>query len=182
MAALFSGYFFIWPFFTTQLKPFLGLTVACFVGFAIGRADDTMHLSPKFKLFGQFLAIFVLVIHGVVITAFGNWWLNIMLTFFWGVGIMNAINLFDNMDGVATIASIGSIFGHAGRFNKQPFSGCFYFLDAFAINSLFRQPIRLFVLQFLSGKSIYGRCRQSVFRCIFSRICHFNPMAPLWCA
>ncbi|MBK6891523.1 MAG: hypothetical protein IPH02_16670 [Sphingobacteriales bacterium] len=47
----------------------------------------------------NFLAIFVLVIHGVVITAFGNWWLNIMLTFFWGVGIMNAINLFDNMDG-----------------------------------------------------------------------------------
>ena len=127
LAALFSGYFFIWPFFTTQLKPFLGLTVACFVGFAIGRADDTMHLSPKFKLFGQFLAIFVLVIHGVVITAFGNWWLNIMLTFFWGVGIMNAINLFDNMDGVATIASIGSILAMLGVLTNNHFPDAFTF-------------------------------------------------------
>ncbi len=69
--------------------------------FALGLFDDLRELSPPAKLVGQILAAAVVVSFGNVIDFF-DWTVpNVVLTFLWVVGITNAINLLDNMDGLA---------------------------------------------------------------------------------
>ena len=77
--------------------------------FLFGLYDDIKHISPPAKLVGQILAAAVVVSQGYtsnfftpripnhIIAQFPN----IVLTFIWLVGITNAINLLDNMDGLA---------------------------------------------------------------------------------
>lgn len=77
--------------------------------FLLGIVDDFKHISPQAKLVGQILASAVVVSLGYTTTFFtpriANPLLaqipNVLLTFFWLVGITNAINLLDNMDGLA---------------------------------------------------------------------------------
>jgi UDP-GlcNAc:undecaprenyl-phosphate/decaprenyl-phosphate GlcNAc-1-phosphate transferase len=69
--------------------------------FAIGLWDDLKPLSPQVKLAGQISAAALLVAFGGVIDFFPWDFANLMLTFIWLVGITNAINLLDNMDGLA---------------------------------------------------------------------------------
>ena len=69
--------------------------------FALGLYDDLRQLAPPTKLVGQILAASIVVYFGYVIDFF-DWSIpNIILTFIWLVGITNAINLLDNMDGLA---------------------------------------------------------------------------------
>ena len=42
-------------------------------------------------------------------TLFDNEFINYAITFFWVVGMMNSINMLDNMDGITTSVSIGVI-------------------------------------------------------------------------
>jgi UDP-GlcNAc:undecaprenyl-phosphate GlcNAc-1-phosphate transferase len=69
--------------------------------FALGFLDDLRHLSPPAKLVMQILAASVVIFFGRPIAFFPWPILNIILTFLWLVGITNAINLLDNMDGLA---------------------------------------------------------------------------------
>ncbi len=69
--------------------------------FLLGLVDDLKQLSPPTKLLGQILAASILIFFGHVINFFPWPLANILLTFFWLVGITNAINLLDNMDGLA---------------------------------------------------------------------------------
>jgi UDP-GlcNAc:undecaprenyl-phosphate/decaprenyl-phosphate GlcNAc-1-phosphate transferase len=69
--------------------------------FATGLIDDFRHLRPHTKLIAQILAACVLVFSGVQI---GTPWLAavaIPVTVLWVVGITNAFNLLDNMDGLS---------------------------------------------------------------------------------
>lgn len=74
-----------------------------------GLADDRWSLAPSVKLGGQALAGVVLLLGGTQVQLFAQPWLNWALTLIWVVGITNALNFLDNMDGlsggVATIAS-----------------------------------------------------------------------------
>ncbi len=74
-----------------------------------GLADDRWRLSARVKLIGQLLAVLVLALGGTQIQLFSQPWLNLALTTLWVIGITNAINFLDNMDGlsggVATIAA-----------------------------------------------------------------------------
>lgn len=74
-----------------------------------GLADDRWGLGPAAKLGGQALAAVVLLLGGTQVQLFPQPWLNWALTVAWVVGITNAINFLDNMDGlsggVATVAS-----------------------------------------------------------------------------
>lgn len=70
--------------------------------FALGLYDDFKHLSPPVKLVGQLLAATIVIFFGNYTINFFPWPIaNIILTFFWLIGITNAINLLDNMDGLA---------------------------------------------------------------------------------
>jgi UDP-GlcNAc:undecaprenyl-phosphate GlcNAc-1-phosphate transferase len=67
----------------------------------MGLIDDRWGLRPLIKLVGQILAALLLSISGVMVGVFHQPILNLMATVLWVVFITNAINLLDNMDGLA---------------------------------------------------------------------------------
>ncbi len=72
----------------------------------IGVIDDIRELPASVKLLGQLLAAGIVIASGKVLTLFPAGPLgetaNILLTLLWIVGITNAFNFFDGMDGLAT--------------------------------------------------------------------------------
>jgi UDP-GlcNAc:undecaprenyl-phosphate GlcNAc-1-phosphate transferase len=88
----------------------LGLVIGtiCIVPLAI--LDDRRRLGPLPQLFGQFLIAIVPVAFGLRVSSvaqpFGDpidlpVWLDVPLSILWFLGMMNAINWVDNMDGLA---------------------------------------------------------------------------------
>ena len=83
------------------------LLPAVFVAFATGLLDDIFGLKPWMKLLGQILAAALVCnahvrIHGIGgYSAAGTWW-QVPLTILWLVGCVNAFNLIDGLDGLAT--------------------------------------------------------------------------------
>jgi UDP-GlcNAc:undecaprenyl-phosphate GlcNAc-1-phosphate transferase len=69
--------------------------------FVLGLIDDFKQISPPAKLVGEIIAAAIVVFSGRNIDFFADDFINILVTFFWLVGITNAINLLDNMDGLA---------------------------------------------------------------------------------
>jgi UDP-GlcNAc:undecaprenyl-phosphate GlcNAc-1-phosphate transferase len=83
----------------------LGATVVSFLGVW----DDRRSLRPILKLVGQGLAAAILIVAGVHISSFPHEYLNYAVTLIWVVGITNALNLLDNMDGLSGgIAAVAS--------------------------------------------------------------------------
>jgi UDP-GlcNAc:undecaprenyl-phosphate/decaprenyl-phosphate GlcNAc-1-phosphate transferase len=80
--------------------------------FLFGLWDDTHRLSPQWKLIGQTLGTIILISQGVQIRMLGNMTiLNIAFTLLWTIGITNAFNFVDSMDGLAVgLAAIASAF------------------------------------------------------------------------
>lgn len=76
-----------------------------------GLVDDILHIKPYTKLVFQLIAASILVYFGLRLP-FGDYqFLNDVLTIFWLVGITNALNLLDNMDGLAGgVAAIACVF------------------------------------------------------------------------
>jgi UDP-GlcNAc:undecaprenyl-phosphate GlcNAc-1-phosphate transferase len=88
------------------------ILLASIVIFLFGLWDDTRRLSPQWKLVGQILATIILISQGVHIRMLGNLIvLNLVLTLLWTIGITNAFNLVDSMDGLAVgLAAVASAF------------------------------------------------------------------------
>lgn len=86
----------------------LGIVLAGTLVVMLGLIDDFGVLSPGTKLLGQLLAVFVLIKSGirVEIAALPDW-LALVLTVIWMLGIINAFNLLDIMDGLA--AGVGLV-------------------------------------------------------------------------
>ncbi len=94
-------------------NPIIGCVLLGSLGiFAIGFMDDLARLSPKTKLTGEFV-IAGLVVWGVNLSfteiqflGLGSLtipsWLGIGLSTFWIVGMANALNLIDGLDGLAS--------------------------------------------------------------------------------
>ena len=78
--------------------------------FLVGVIDDRYGLQPGAKLAAQVVATGLLLYSGI---AFGQeWplWVSLPLTLLWVVGITNAVNLLDNMDGLsAGVAGIAAL-------------------------------------------------------------------------
>jgi UDP-GlcNAc:undecaprenyl-phosphate/decaprenyl-phosphate GlcNAc-1-phosphate transferase len=89
----------------------IGLFIGSIIIFALGLIDDIKRLSPVQKLVGQFIAGFIVILFGVRIELFiPNVYLSGALTLLWLVGITNAFNLLDNMDGLsAGVAAIAAL-------------------------------------------------------------------------
>jgi len=69
--------------------------------FVVGFIDDVVTIKPYAKLVAQLVAASVVVSSGMHLPWVDYQWINDVLTIFWLVGITNAINLLDNMDGLA---------------------------------------------------------------------------------
>ncbi len=70
--------------------------------FLVGLVDDLVHIKPYQKLIGQILGSAYVVYYGLSLPWTGSVLLNMALAIFWLIGITNAINLLDNMDGLAS--------------------------------------------------------------------------------
>jgi UDP-GlcNAc:undecaprenyl-phosphate/decaprenyl-phosphate GlcNAc-1-phosphate transferase len=72
----------------------------------LGLADDIAGLTPKAKLLGETVLAGLAVYAGVLPALTPHFWVNALFTVFWIVGITNAFNLLDNMDGLAAGVAI----------------------------------------------------------------------------
>lgn len=84
----------------------LGLFFPMTIGFFVGLADDSYNTSPLIKFGGQFLCGLFFIISGNYIHICDSEWVNYWFTMTWVVGMMNSINMLDNMDGIVTSVSI----------------------------------------------------------------------------
>ncbi len=79
--------------------------------FLVGLVDDLLHIKPYQKLVGQVMGTSLLIYYGLSLPWTYTPALNIAITFLWVIGITNALNLLDNMDGLAAgIAAIAAAF------------------------------------------------------------------------
>ncbi len=79
--------------------------------FFLGLVDDITEINPQYKLIGQVIIASVLVIFGFQFSWFDSRTANLLVSIFWIVGITNAFNLLDNMDGLsAGVACISGFF------------------------------------------------------------------------
>ncbi len=79
--------------------------------FLVGLVDDLIHIKPYQKLIGQILGSAFVVYYGLTLPWTSFVLVNMALAIFWLIGITNAINLLDNMDGLASgIAIIAAAF------------------------------------------------------------------------
>ena len=90
-----------------------GILLGAVIIVVLGVVDDMTPLRAKFKFLVQILAALVAVYHGVVIEILTNpnvfsdapyWslgWLKYPVTVLWIVGVTNAVNLIDGLDGLA---------------------------------------------------------------------------------
>jgi UDP-GlcNAc:undecaprenyl-phosphate GlcNAc-1-phosphate transferase len=86
------------------------LAGSLFLGF-VGYVDDVRHIKPYQKLICQVLAAALVISTGLTLPWTNSEGLNVAITFFWLVGITNAVNLLDNMDGLAAgVSATASIF------------------------------------------------------------------------
>lgn len=74
--------------------------------FVVGFIDDVVTIKPYAKLVAQLIAASIVVSFGMHLPWVEYQWINDVLTIFWLVGITNAINLLDNMDGLAGGVSV----------------------------------------------------------------------------
>ncbi len=84
---------------------FLGFVIAATIAFLMGLFDDAFNTKVWLKLFAQITCSVVLIVTGTSIQFFGVWWADWLLTIIWVVGMMNSLNMLDNMDGISTIVS-----------------------------------------------------------------------------
>ena len=78
-----------------------GLVVASTVAFLVGLVDDFVRMPPWAKLLGQLVAAGVLLLSGIGLWLTGWYPVDAAVSLFWFVGLTNALNLLDNMDGLA---------------------------------------------------------------------------------
>ena len=87
----------------------------------LGLVDDLAVLSSLGKLMGQVVAAALVLAAGLAFWRGGPAWVSIPLTFLWVIGVTNALNLIDGIDGLAggvtvvaagTLAVISGVLGH----------------------------------------------------------------------
>ncbi len=86
---------------TAGVPRLAALTVTALAMGAVGLVDDVRPLRPAMKLLAQIALAGVLVEADLVLRLTGVPVVDVLLTLVWVVGITNAFNLLDNMDGLA---------------------------------------------------------------------------------
>jgi UDP-GlcNAc:undecaprenyl-phosphate GlcNAc-1-phosphate transferase len=103
----------------------VGLLFGSMLILGVGIWDDVMQMRPRNKLVAQIVVALVSMLYGFVIPGINNpfdrnpgtnWidfpaWIGVPITLLWYVGMMNAINFLDGLDGLlAGVAAISSLF------------------------------------------------------------------------
>ena len=89
------------------VRQVIGILLGASLCSLLGLWDDRRGIGAGLKLLGQLLAAVILIATGVQVQALPLAVANIAVTLLWVVGITNAMNLLDNMDGLC--GGIGAI-------------------------------------------------------------------------
>lgn len=92
-------------------KHLIGIMAASSLGFILGLADDAYNTNPLAKFIMQLSCSFILIVSDVYISATGIPAIDFALTTIWVIGLMNSINMLDNMDAITTTISMSIIIG-----------------------------------------------------------------------
>jgi UDP-GlcNAc:undecaprenyl-phosphate GlcNAc-1-phosphate transferase len=171
------------------------LSGAIIVAF-VGLLDDLNGVSARLKLLIQVLVVLLLVYHGIILDLFPlrttwGFWMNLVFTIIWILGITNAMNFIDGMDGLASglSAIMAGFMGIVAFQTNQPSMGWIAIaivgscLGFFPFNFRFKRPALIFLgdtgstfLGFiLAGLAVLGYWSDK------SRIVSFaNPVLIFW--
>ena len=130
-----------------------GITVAL-----VSLLDDLKGIPATFKLLVQVFVVLILIYYGIILELFPprttwGFWANLVFTIIWIVGITNAMNFIDGMDGLATglSAIIATFMGIVAFQTNQPFMGWIAIailgscLGFFPFNFRFKRPALIFL-------------------------------------
>src|SRR4051812_2584601 len=79
--------------------------------FLVGIVDDLLHMKPYQKLICEVVAASAVIFWGLVLPWTASAPVNMLITAVWLIGITNAVNMLDNMDGLsAGVAAIAATF------------------------------------------------------------------------
>lgn len=109
------------------LKILLPILTGAVFAFLLGLFDDIKNFKPATKLIGQIIIASLPISVGLIL-AITPWYLaNVLLTYFWFIGIINAVNMIDNMDGlssgvvmISTLSIIIILLGFYGIDSNNP--------------------------------------------------------------
>lgn len=134
-------FFMLFIYIKTQQIEMLGIIVASLLLFLVGLYDDKYDMPAKLKFILQSASATIVYLFGVQITKitiFGfdfyfNTWVSLIITVFWIVLLINAINIIDGLDGLASGITIIILF------TLMIFTDDFYtkLICVFLIGSLF---------------------------------------------
>ncbi len=121
--AIFYGFVISVLCFAVIDREIMGILIGAVIIVTVGVVDDMRELSAKIKLLFQIIAAAIVIYFGVDITyianPFSQWfgpvyinlglW-SIPITMVWIIGVTNAVNLIDGLDGLAVgVSSIASV-------------------------------------------------------------------------
>ncbi len=122
--AIFYGFIVSVLCFAVLDREIAGILVGSTIIVIVGIIDDITDMKAIIKLLCQIIAAAIVVYSGVRIEHFANplsvwigppyivlnYWVSVAVTIFWIVGVCNAINLLDGLDGLAVgVSSISSV-------------------------------------------------------------------------
>ena len=153
-------------FFVPHTTYFWVILRASSLLFLVGLIDDIFHIKPYQKLIGQILGSAYVVYYGLTLPWTGSVLLNMALALFWLIGITNAINLLDNMDGLASgIAII------AAGFLSLSFINTGQFVEALMLIAFASALLGFLVYNSNPGLDLHGRLRFDVCRLLPGKLC-----------
>jgi len=110
--AIFTSFFVGFLLFVPKQSEYVVLAVCSSGMFLLGLVDDFVRLKPQTKLVAQIVVATAFAYSGLVLPFSDREMVNFLITLLWLVGITNAMNLLDNMDGLcAGVAMIAAAYG-----------------------------------------------------------------------
>lgn len=107
--AVIAGFLLAAALFASGSNAFLSIAVGAAVLLGVGTIDDRYELGPLTRLVIEIAVACVLYEAGIGWSLFGNDALDLPLSIVFVVGVVNACNLMDNMDGAAaTVAGVSA--------------------------------------------------------------------------
>lgn len=119
--AIFVAFIVGWLCFAPSVPRAVPILLSAGLLFLTGVVDDRVALKPYIKLAAQLAAASSTVFFGLNLHWTSHELVNNLITIFWLVGITNAVNLLDNMDGLAggttliACVFLGITFGLSGQ-------------------------------------------------------------------
>ncbi|RLB22659.1 MAG: hypothetical protein DRG73_06555 [Deltaproteobacteria bacterium] len=123
-----------------------------------GLLDDLREIPARMKLLIQIIVVLALIYNGIILDIFPprttwGFWMNLVFTIIWIVGITNAMNFIDGMDGLATGlgAIMAGFMGIVAFQTNQPSMGWIAIailgscLGFFPFNFRFKTPALIFL-------------------------------------